>query len=99
MPKSDWYSRVMLTAIAGLLLVVAAELRLSNQLSLAAGQASQPAAQYAPYPVAFRPASLPATVQEVRIVGYRYGQSGSSRIRDFGTGYDQAAGLPVVSAK
>lgn len=106
MPKPDWYSRIVLTAIAGLLLVVAGELRLSRQLVAAATasqngySASYPTLAYAPRPVALRhPSPAPAqasNVQPVRIVGYQYQQDGYTKHMDFGNGYGQALGLPII---
>jgi hypothetical protein len=105
MSSTDWYSRSLLTLIAGLLLLVATELHWTNRLQAAANNlasqpALRPAAGYSAAPAVFTPVSLgpqpPAgTVQDVRIVGYAF----DGEDKSFGTRYGQVPGLPVRVAK
>lgn len=105
MKTSDWYTRALLAFIAGLLLVIAAELHLAAPFigpAAPAGLAGRLPAQGLPvqsaswHPTA---AADEVPVMNVRIVGYRYdtGGGGFDDIRIGGSGCGNCnPGLPIL---
>ncbi len=94
MKTVDWYTRLMLSIIAGSLLYLATAVHVANQAAanfyarvqpVATNVLSQPAATA----VALRPQDGPI---EVRIIGYKW----DGKDRDFGTYYSSMRnGLPT----